>query len=200
MGGLMDGVPANQLGPHEIALLRGGSRAAVQVCVLALHLYGTVGAGRGGTMRVTVRSPGAARELPVLPPLTRAVHAALYRPAGMGQLLQRRGVVRALAALRRDLRAAGLLRAVPPGRTARGRRALRALRGDHPLPAARAGLSPDAVLLAVALYGDRALTSLVPRFTREAGLVGRGGTTERALPESWSGGGGDGVGSGCGTV
>jgi hypothetical protein len=176
--------------PHEIALLRGGPRAAVTVAVLALHLRGVAKAGRPGTMRTS----GAAAGAGTLPPLTKAVHAALYRPAGMRQLLDRRGVRDALAALREELTAAGLLRTFPPGRTRAARATLRALRRQHPLPVDREGHSPEDTLLAVALYGDRALTALVPRFAQEAGLVGRGGTTERELGQSWgSGSGGGGV-------
>jgi len=180
--------------PHEIALLRGGPRAAVTVAVLALHLRGAVEAGRRGTMR-TAGATGA----PPPPPLTKAVHAALYRPAGMRQLLDRQGVRKALGALRDELTATGLLRTFPPGRTGAARRLLKALRKEHPLPTDRKGLSTDDVLLAVALYGDRALTTLAPRFTHEAGLTGRGGTTEREMPPSWGGGSGGG-GFSCGAV
>ncbi|MFI6560131.1 TIGR04222 domain-containing membrane protein [Streptomyces sp. NPDC050534] len=170
------------LEPHEIALIRGGRRAAVTVAVLDLHLRGVV---RAGTMRTSGPATGAA-----LPPLTGAVHAALYRPAGMGQLLQRQAVRTALAEARDDLMSAGLLRGFPPGRTGAARRSLRELRDRHPLPADRAGQPAAEILFAVALYGDRALTALVPRFTREAGLTGRGGTTERELPGASCGSGG----------
>jgi hypothetical protein len=173
-----------RLEPHELALLRGGSRAAVTVAVVALHLHGAVGAGRAGTMRTSGAVGGA------LPALEKAVHGALYRPAGMRQLLDRQAVRRALSELRGELTAAGLLRAFPPGRTGSARRTLKALREEHPLPASRAGLSKEDLLIAVALHGDQALTTLVPRFTREAGLVGKGGTTELELRQSWGGGGG----------
>ncbi|MGY6021250.1 TIGR04222 domain-containing membrane protein [Streptomyces spinosirectus] len=180
------------LEPHEIALIRGGRRAAVTVAVLDLHLRGVVRAGRKGTMRTSGPATGAA-----LPPLTGAVHAALYRPAGMSQLLERQGVRAALAEARDALVSAGLLRTFPPGRTGAARRSLKELRDRHPLPADRAGLPAGEILLAVALYGDRALTALVPRFTREAGLTGRGGTTERELPGASCGSGG---GVSCGSV
>lgn len=173
------------LQPHEIALIRGGRRAAVTVAVLDLHLRGAVRAGRPGTMRTSGPAVRAA-----LPPLTGAVHAALHRPAGMGQLLQRRTVREALAGTRDTLASAGLLRAFPPGRTGVARRSLKELRGRHPLPADRAGLPAREILFAVALYGERALTALVPRFAREAGLTGRGGTTERELPGASCGSGG----------
>ncbi|MET8451318.1 TIGR04222 domain-containing membrane protein [Streptomyces sp. NPDC005209] len=180
--------------PHEIARIRGGPRAAVTVAVLDLHLRGAVGAGRGGTMRTTG---------PVdddnLPPLARAVHSALYRPAGMRQLLGRQGVRTALARLVDDLTAAGLLRTFPPGRTGAARRTLKELRARHPLPARRSGLSARDTLLLVALHGDRALTALAPRFAGEAGLIGRGGSTERVLRGSSEGSGGGG-GFSCGSV
>ncbi|MGW3956088.1 TIGR04222 domain-containing membrane protein [Streptomyces sp. NPDC004752] len=180
------------LAPHEIARIRGGRRAAVTVAVLDLHLHGAVDAGRGGTMQTSGPTDGR-----IAAPLTKAVHASLYRPAGMRQLLDRQGVRTALAELGRDLTAAGLLRAFPPGRTRAARRLLKELRETHPLPIRRSGLSAEARLLLVAVHGDAALTLLAPRFAREAGLVGRGGTTERELRQSWGGGGG---GFSCGTV
>ncbi|MFD0503975.1 TIGR04222 domain-containing membrane protein [Streptomyces chiangmaiensis] len=185
-----------RLEPHEIAFLRGGPRAALTVAVLDLHLRGAVEAGRAGTMRST-RALGDAGQS--VPRLTKAVRSALYRPAGMGQLSERRGVRSALTELRGELVAAGLLRGFLRGPTWTARRTLRSLRTREPLPAYRKGLLHDELLLAVALYGDRALTSLVPRFAREAGLVGRAGTTELELRPGWgaSGGGGD---SGCGTA
>ncbi|MFG2884651.1 TIGR04222 domain-containing membrane protein [Streptomyces sp. NPDC048297] len=182
--------------PHALALLRGGTRAAVTVAVLGLHLRGAVEAGSAGTMRTS----GPAPRGPV-PALARAVHAALYRPAGLRQLLDRQGVRKALAGLRAELIAAGMLRRTLPGPTRAARRVLRRLRSRNPLPAHRSGLSPDDTLLLVALHGDKALTLLAPRFTREAGLTGRGGTTERGLRTSWgSGEGGGGGGFGCGDV
>jgi hypothetical protein len=180
----MSGGPTIRLQPHEVALLRGGHRAAVTVSVLALHLRGEVQPGRAGTMRTS----GVAADAGALPPLTRAVRSALYRPAGMRQLLERQGVRQALAQARGDLVAAGLLRRFPPRRTRAARVLLKSLRARLPLPAGREGVPVEEVLLAVALYGDRALTLLVPRFAGAAGLVGRGGTTERALPQSSGGG------------
>ncbi|WP_317633569.1 TIGR04222 domain-containing membrane protein [Streptomyces sp. HUAS TT20] len=184
-GWVMSSTPTGRLEPYEIALVRGGPRAAVTVAVLDLHLRGAVGAGRAGTMRTS--GPVGGSELP---PLTRAVHAALYRSAGMRQLLDRQGVRSALAEARGNLTTAGLLRSFPPGRPRAARRALKDLREQHPLPAVRTGLSARDTLLAVALYGDRALTALAPRFAQEAGLTGRGGTTDHEVPRSSSGGGG----------
>ncbi|MFD4977910.1 TIGR04222 domain-containing membrane protein [Streptomyces sp. NPDC058424] len=185
----MESDATNRLAPHEIAFLRGGRRAAVTVAVLALQARGAVKPGRGGTMRTTGPAHGAGADLPALPHLTKTVHAALYRPAGMRQLLDREPVALALIDLRYELTVAGLLRVFPPGRTRAGRRTLRDLRNRHPLPASGRGLSFDDRLLAVALHGDQALTRLVPRFAGEAGLLGRGGTTERELRQSWGGGG-----------
>ncbi|MFE7170438.1 TIGR04222 domain-containing membrane protein [Streptomyces sp. NPDC057616] len=180
------------LEPHDVALIRGGRRAAVTVAVLELHLRGVVRAGRPGTMRTSGPATGTA-----LGPLAKAVHAALHRPAGMGQLLERQGVRTALAEARSALAAAGLLRVFPPGRTGAARRSLKELRDRHPLPADRAGVPAEEILFAVALYGDRALTALVPRFARDAGLTGRGGTTERELPGASCGSGG---GMSCASV
>ncbi|MEU5593254.1 TIGR04222 domain-containing membrane protein [Streptomyces sp. NPDC020298] len=184
------------LRPHEMALLRGGPRAAVTVAVLDLYLRGAVKAGRAGTMRAS--GPAERADLPPLPALTKAVHGALYRTAGLRQLLDRQGVRRALADLRGGLTAAGLLRTFPPGRPRAARRALKDLRVRHPLPDGGSGLSAEDTLLLVALYGDEALTVLARRFAQEAGLMGRGGTTEREIRQSWGDSGGGGFS--CGTV
>lgn len=190
----MSGDPTIRLQPHEVALLRGGSRAAVTVAVVALHLRGEVRVWRPGT----VRTSGVAAGAGALPRLTKAVYSALYRPAGMRELLDRRGVSEALGELRGDLIAAGLLRRVPPRRTRAARVLLKSLRAQHPFPAGREGVSSDDVLLAVALYGDKALGSLVPRFAGAAGLIGRGGIADEGLPRAW--GGGAGGGFTCGAV
>ncbi|MFF4354875.1 TIGR04222 domain-containing membrane protein [Streptomyces sp. NPDC001530] len=142
------------LEPQTVALLRGGPRAAVTVAVLAPHLRGAADAGRPGTMRTSGASAGAGL------PLEKAVHASLYRPAGMRELLERPRV----------------------------RRTLAELRATRPLPTGREGLTTDDILLAVALYGDAALTVLVPRFAEAAGLIGRGGLAEHG--QSWGGGDG----------
>ncbi|MGV9278182.1 TIGR04222 domain-containing membrane protein [Streptomyces griseosporeus] len=157
-------------GPHEIALLRAGPRAAVTVAVVALHLRGAVGAGRRGTLR---RTPGGAAGA-FRHPLEKAVRSALYRPAGLRELPGRLMVARALARMRAEAVAAGLSRSVPPRRTRAWRRRLAELRAAHPLPGGPEGLGEDEIVLAVALYGEPALAALVPRFAREAGLTGRG--------------------------
>ncbi|MFJ8003953.1 TIGR04222 domain-containing membrane protein [Streptomyces fagopyri] len=176
--------------PYAVALVRGGPRAAVTVAVLALRLRGAVEAGRPGTMR-TSQAPAPTEHPPARSahPLERAVHASLYRPAGMGELLRRTRVRQALAQLRTELTGAGTLRTFPPGPTLAARRLLRRTRAERPLPTGREGLSRHDVLLAVALHGAAALTLLEPRFAVDAGLVGRGGTADKGLlPHSWGGG------------
>ncbi|KQX63406.1 hypothetical protein [Streptomyces sp. Root1310] len=53
----MNGGTSVRLEPYEVALLRGGPRAAVTVAALALQLRGLVEAGRPGRIRAT-RAPG----------------------------------------------------------------------------------------------------------------------------------------------
>ncbi|MFE9613000.1 TIGR04222 domain-containing membrane protein [Streptomyces sp. NPDC006012] len=159
--------------PYAVALLRGGDRAAVTAALAGLQLRGVVEAGRPGTVRRT----GVKGAVSFRHPLEKAVRTSLYRPAGPRELPAREVVRRALARMRAELVAQGLLRALPPGRTRTGRRHLAELRERHALPDGPAGpdgLAEDAVLFAVALYGERALTAVLPRFAREAGLVGRG--------------------------
>ncbi|POX44940.1 TIGR04222 domain-containing membrane protein [Streptomyces sp. Ru71] len=176
---MSDARATGRLGPHEAALLRAGARAAVTVAVVALHLRGTVDAGRPGTLR---RSGTAADATVFRHPLEKAVRTALYRPAGPRELLERAVVRRALARMRADLVAAGQLRPLPPRRSRAVRRLLAELRERHPLPAAPDGpLAEEETLYAVALYGERALTVLLPRFSRQAGLTGRGALADEGL-------------------
>lgn len=156
--------------PYAIALLRGGPRAAITVAVVALRLRGIVEAGRTGTLRRTATADTSGP----WHPLEKAVRTGLYRPAGIRDLLDRAVVGLALAGLRRELIAAGLLRSALPGPTRAGRRELAALRRLHPLPSDSDGLGREELLLAVALYGDRALTALLPHFTEASGLLDRG--------------------------
>ncbi|MGQ4416775.1 TIGR04222 domain-containing membrane protein [Streptomyces sp. SAS_269] len=160
--------------PCAIALLRGGDRAAVTVAVLALHLRGAVDAGRPGTLRRT----GTGDAATFRHPLEKAVRTGLYRPAGPRELPGRAVVRRALARMRAELVAAGLLRALPAGRTRAARRLLAELRERHPFPD---GPAEQEVLLAVALHGERALTALLPRFARDSGLTGRGALADEGL-------------------
>ncbi|MGX1273132.1 TIGR04222 domain-containing membrane protein [Streptomyces phaeoluteigriseus] len=176
-----------RLRPHEVALLRGGPRAAVTVAVVALHLRGAVEVGRPGRLRTSEASSEAAGPAapqpsappaPPLPPLAEAVRTALARPAGLPQVQDHADVRAALAELHAGLRSAGLLRALPPHRTRTARRVLDALSAEHPLPAGRKGLSESGTLMAVALYGEPALHVLVPRFALRAGLIARAAVTE----------------------
>ncbi|MFF4754586.1 TIGR04222 domain-containing membrane protein [Streptomyces sp. NPDC002514] len=162
--------------PYAVALLRGGDRAALTVALAGLHLRGVVEAGRPGTVRRT----GAKGAVSLRHPLEKAVRTSLYRPAGPRELPAREVVRRALARMRAELVAQGLLRALPPGRTRGARRYLAELRDHHALPDGPDGLAEDAVLFAVALYGERALMAVLPRFAREAGLVGRGSLADES--------------------
>ncbi|MFH9083998.1 MULTISPECIES: TIGR04222 domain-containing membrane protein [unclassified Streptomyces] len=166
----MSRTTSNPPDPCAVALLRGGDRAALTVAVLGMHLRGAVEAGRPGTLRKTATGDAGTFRYP----LEKAVRTALYRPAGPRELPGRAVVRRALARMRAELAAEGLLRVLPPGRTRAARRLLADLRERRPLPEGPDGLAEDEVLLAVALYGGRALTVLAPRFAREAGLTGRG--------------------------
>ncbi|MFJ8033364.1 TIGR04222 domain-containing membrane protein [Streptomyces sp. NPDC096032] len=174
----MDRTPSIPPDACAVALLRGGDRAALTVAVLGLHLRGVVEAGRPGTLR---RAGGPAAAGPFRHPLEKAVRTGLYRPAGPRELPGRAVVRRALARMRAELRAAGLLRSLPPGPTRAARRELAALRALHPLPDGPGGLSHDQVLLTVALHGERALTVLVPVFARDSGLTGRGALADEGL-------------------
>ncbi|MFF3946004.1 TIGR04222 domain-containing membrane protein [Streptomyces sp. NPDC001902] len=176
----MDEGTAVRLEPHEIALLRGGPRAAVTVAVVALHLRGAVESGRPGTLRREV-SPEQADPPPHRHPLEKAIRVGLYRPAGIRELLGRAVVRTALSRMRAELAGAGLLRLVRVSPTRAARRYLADLRRGTPMPQGPAGLAEEDILLAVALYGDPALTALVPAFTGEAGLIGRGAVADEGL-------------------
>ncbi|MFE9440105.1 TIGR04222 domain-containing membrane protein [Streptomyces sp. NPDC006602] len=199
-GGVMDNGTRVRLEPHEVALLRGGPRAAVTVAVLALHLRGAADAGRPGTVRVSGEPGGAGRALSAL---DQAVYVALRQPAGIRELSQRPAVRQEVAALRAGLVAAGLVRALPPRRTRAARRVLDALRAERPLPARRKDLPTADALFAVALYGAPALAALVPRFALRAGLTARAEVADKGLlrhsPRNLGGGGGHGCGDGGGS-
>ncbi|MFE7930547.1 TIGR04222 domain-containing membrane protein [Streptomyces sp. NPDC057456] len=252
----MNGGTSVRLEPYEVALLRGGPRAAVTVAALALQLRGLVDAGRPGRIRATgaagatgtagaagatgtagaagatgtagaaeaagatpAEEPGDSRPaldaqpaLPALSALPEAVYAALQRLASIAELEARSDVREALSGLRVQLVAAGMLRSLPPRRTRTARRALRALRDGHPLPAGRKGLATDDILMTVALYGESALSVLAARFALRAGLIARaevadkgfhrhsprGGGTGGTGGGMYSCGGGDGGGGGGG--
>ncbi|MEU3277623.1 TIGR04222 domain-containing membrane protein [Streptomyces antibioticus] len=115
------------IGPYEVALLRGGPRAAVTTAVVELYLRGVVEAGRPGRLRTSGSSPEEAGPAsPPPPPLAAAVRAALHRPAGLPELPADPGIGRALTGLVREVRSAGLPRALPPHRGRGARTALRA--------------------------------------------------------------------------
>ncbi|MEU9434694.1 TIGR04222 domain-containing membrane protein [Streptomyces sp. NPDC048252] len=208
----MSGGTSVRLEPYEVALLRGGPRAAVTVAALALQLRGLVDAGRPGRIRAT-RAQGAAGAagatgapsagdtggdrpaqdpLSALDALPETVYAALQRPASLVELEARPDVREALSALRAGLVAAGMLRSLPPRRTRAARRALRTLREGHPLPAGRKGLSTDDVLMAVALYGEPALSVLAARFALRAGLIARAEVADKGFHRRAPRGGGTG--------
>ncbi|MER6953526.1 TIGR04222 domain-containing membrane protein [Streptomyces sp. NPDC000618] len=190
-----------RLEPYEVALMRGGTRSAVTVAVLALHLRGLVDAGRQGRIRTTgaaeagAGAGAAGNSADDLPPLPTAVYAALQRPASIAELETAPGVRGALSELRAGLVAARMLRSLPPRRTRAARHALRALRAGHPLPTARKALSPDDVLIAVALYGEPALTVLAARFALRAGLTARAEVADKGFHRNAPRGGGTGGGS-----
>ncbi|WP_306325703.1 TIGR04222 domain-containing membrane protein [Streptomyces venezuelae] len=94
--------------PQALALLRGGRRAAVTVALVALHQRGAVAAGRKHTIRAN-GGPGRTRD-----PVQLGVHRALDRAFALRDLALRPEARRAVDALRRELRGAGLLR--PPWR------------------------------------------------------------------------------------
>ncbi|SES09928.1 TIGR04222 domain-containing protein [Streptomyces sp. yr375] len=193
----MSGGTPVRLEPYEVALLRGGSRAAVTVAVLALHLRGLIDVGRPGRIRASAVAPseGTENALPVLPA---AVRAALQRPMSVAELEARPEVREALAGVRAGLVAAGMLRSLPPRRTRAARRALSALLVEHPLPplpADRKGLSADDTLLAVALHGESALNILAARFALRAGLTARAEVADKGFHRRAPRGGGTGGGS-----
>jgi uncharacterized protein (TIGR04222 family) len=96
------GPATRELRPTEVALLRGGRRAAVVTALVLLHARAAVDGVQ----------PGLARRCGPLPrgcdPLARAVYSALAQPAGPRELLTRRAVRGALARLSSDLASARL--------------------------------------------------------------------------------------------
>ncbi|MEU8618578.1 TIGR04222 domain-containing membrane protein [Streptomyces sp. NPDC048623] len=115
--------------------------------------------GRTGLLRPPGRHR-AARVLLICVPLTVAAGLAANGVSGPALAL---GAVPVLGA-------AALL-CVPPT-TRAARRLLAALRSRHPLPARRRDVTEARdVLLYVALYGDPALTLLLPHFSRDGGLL-----------------------------
>ncbi|MGC9380048.1 TIGR04222 domain-containing membrane protein [Streptomyces sp. MH13] len=188
----MDDDTTVRLAPHEVALLRGGPRAAVTVAVVDLYLRGALDAGPPGTVRALASEPGAAA-VP-LPPLAEAVRECLHEPLPIRRLTRHPDVRLAVALMRIPLAEAGLLRYPLLGPTRSARRRVRALREAHPLPTSRRGMTADDRLLAVALHDVAALRVLLPRFALRAGLVERVEVADKRLlknspPERGSGGG-----------
>ncbi|MFJ3901700.1 TIGR04222 domain-containing membrane protein [Streptomyces sp. NPDC090025] len=149
-----------ELAPQELALLRGGSRAAVVVALVALHQRGAVAAGRRGTIRA---NGGAGR---TRDPLQLGVHRSLQRALTLRLLAGRPKARQALDALRTELALTGLLR--PPGRL----RAARTLLACVPLTVGAGLLATGASGGALALAGVPVLAAAallcVPPTTRAA--------------------------------
>ncbi|MFE6281708.1 TIGR04222 domain-containing membrane protein [Streptomyces sp. NPDC057877] len=165
-----------RLAPQEIALLRGGPRAAVTVAVLALHLRGAAMPDRPGTLSPRPLDTGAEGT-----PLEIAVHSALREPTRLRKLARDPEVRLAVARMRIPLAEAGLLRYPLLGPTRATRREVRALRKRHAMPTSRRGLGDHDKLLAVALHGEAALHVLAPRFALRAGLVPRAEVADKGL-------------------
>ncbi len=184
--------------PHEVALLRGGPRAAVTVAVVDLYLRGAVEPGPAGTVRAGPTEPGTG--VTPLPNLAEAVRWCLEEPCAPRKLARDPEVRLAVALMRVPLAEAGLLRHPLLGPTRAARRRVRALRDEHPPPTSRRGLTADERLLAVALHGEAALRVLLPRFALRAGLVERVEPADRGLlKHSPRGGGGGGGAYSCGS-
>ncbi|GAA2308979.1 TIGR04222 domain-containing membrane protein [Streptomyces hawaiiensis] len=182
---------AVRLEPHEIALLGEGTRAAVTVAVVDLHLRGLVEADLPGRIRARVADAMEAVQPPS--PLAAAVLASLREPAAPKSLVKDPEIRLAVAVMRIPLAEAGLLRYPLLGPTRAARRHVRALQDVHPLPASRQGLTDRERLLLAALHGEAALRLLVPRFALRAGLVRRaevgGKSLLRNSPRDRGGGG-----------
>jgi uncharacterized protein (TIGR04222 family) len=147
--------PRIELRPTEVALLRGGRRAAVVTALVLLHARAAVDGGE----------PGRARRCGPLPrgcdPLARVVYAALVPPASPRELVGHPAVRRALAQLSTDLAAARLTVA------AWRRLALAGLAAASIAVAAAYGVAQDrattVVPLAAAALGTLALAALSRR-------------------------------------
>ncbi|MEV0091288.1 TIGR04222 domain-containing membrane protein [Streptomyces sp. NPDC050738] len=166
---------SSQLSAEAVGMLRGGSRAAVTVAVVALALRGAVTPGKPGTLQTSGTASGAEGAL------EKAVHAVLHRPLPLRDLIEAPRVQAALEEVRRPLVEGGLWRERMPHRTRAGKQAVKELMGGLVLPD-----GPHAAhdvrelawdvperLLAVALYGDAGVAAVVPHLAREGGLVGR---------------------------
>jgi hypothetical protein len=164
----MDGGTEAGWEPHGIALLNGGPRAAVTVAVVALHLRGAIETGPRGTLCASGPEPEG------LGAFEGTVLDCLREPLTARELVRHPDVRLALALLRIPLAEEGLLRYPFLGPTRGARRRVAFWRERHPLPAGGHGLTDDDTLLAVALHGDAALNTLLPRFALRAGLAAPG--------------------------
>ncbi|MFE1033313.1 TIGR04222 domain-containing membrane protein [Streptomyces sp. NPDC058807] len=167
----MDDDGTVRLEPHEVALLRGGPRAAVTVAVVDLYMRGAVEAGPPGTVRALDAEPGIAAT--PLPPLAETVRWCLDEPLSIRRLTRRPDVRLAVALMRIPLAEAGMVRYPLLGPTRAARRLVRSLQERHPPPTGRRGLTANDRLLAVALHDVAALRVLFPSFALRAGLVER---------------------------
>ncbi|MEU9861433.1 TIGR04222 domain-containing membrane protein [Streptomyces sp. NPDC047971] len=174
-----------QLGVHSslrralgIRVLASQPRARRAVDALSAEL------GRAGLLRPYGRLR-LARALLVCAVATVAAGLLITRPSGAGLAL-------ALGLGAVPAGTASVLLFLPPT-TRAARRLLAGLRERHPLPAHRREVTDgNLVLLYVALYGDPALALFLPRFSRDGGLLGRGGGTDGYATGRSRYGGGDG--------
>jgi uncharacterized protein (TIGR04222 family) len=159
-----------ELRPTEVALLRGGRRAAVVTALVLLHARAAVDGVR----------PGRAKRCGPLPrgcdPLARVVYSALAQPAGLRELLTHPPVRRALSRLSADLASARLTlpawrRAMLAGLAlasgavaAAGWAAAGRASAGVPMAAAAVAILGLAVLSRRTLTGRRAVRSLRRRY------------------------------------
>jgi uncharacterized protein (TIGR04222 family) len=164
------GVARVELRPTEVALLRGGRRAAVVTALVLLHARAAVDGD----------FPGRARRCGPLPrgcdPLARIIYASLVQPAGPRELMLRPAVRRALARLETDLAAARLtvatwrrailfcLAAAAGGVAAAGWAAAGRASAGVPMAAVAVAIAGLAVLSRRTLTGRRTVRSLRRRY------------------------------------
>lgn len=145
--------------PQALALLRGGRRAAVTVALVALHQRGAVAAGREHY------DSGQWRAGPHRGPVQLGVHRALDRAFALRDLALRPEARRAVDALGRELRGAGLLRApwrLWAARTLLGCVPLTVVVGAYATGASGAGLAAALAVGAVPTLGAAGLSRQPP--------------------------------------
>ena len=159
-----------ELRPTEVALLRGGRRAAVVTALVLLHARAAVDG----------EFPGRARRCGPLPrgcdPLARIIYASLAQPAGPRELTLRPAVRRALARLETDLATARLtvatwrramlfcLAAAAGGVAAAGWAVADEASAGVPMAAVAVAIAGLAVLSRRTLVGRRTVRSLRRRY------------------------------------